>query len=497
MDYRRHIRLVFFAFFVQGLLYLRQILLLPILGRALGPEQFGLWGKIQVLGQIVAPFAGLGALEGLGRFVPGAEQHRQRLLLATAAAIIFGSGLAVTAGLAASAHFFAPLLAAETAATPFLLAAVGIMVLVGNLGQAAASFHLLRDRPRLYGVLALLQVVALLAAALALALWVKQSIWIPILAWTIAPALTAAVAFALLRFEVAGAVQPSFALTARAAKEMLGYGLPLLPIGTILSLHHGAGRYLLTLLRPELGNEAVGIYTAHYALAGVVAMAFSPFFLFYQPAVTRLWDSGERAAARHLTRQTAKYSLLVAFPLCAGAPVWADTGARLAAGPDFAAFWGVIFFAMLAYLLQMLASFVEVPLQMEKRTSRLLAHYLVSAAVALAASAALIPSLSGRLALVGAAAGVAIGFGCHIGLNMWACRRLAPGWLDMGMCCRAALAAAAGAAIARLIGTATLSRAALALAAAAAVYALLLVRLGVIKRHEAEVVWKAVFPAPR
>jgi len=500
MDYRRHIRLVLFAFFSQGIFFLRNILMLPILGRCLGPEQFGLWGKIQIIGQIVSSMASLGTLEGMGRYIPAAESRQKLVLLTAAVAVICVSGAIVTAALAIGAGLIAPFLltptTAEAHAAPRLLAAIGFMAILGNLGQASTNFYLLSDRPRIYGAMMFLQIVVLLAAALGLAPWIKQSIWLPILAWSIAPAVTAALALSLSASTGMLSIPP-FRPCASAAQQMISYGLPLLPSGIILAIHHGAGRYLITILRHDLGNDAVGVYTVHYALAGLIAMAFSPFFLFYQPAVARLWDSGERAAAGHLTRQTLKYAMITSLPLCAGAPAWADAGARLAAGQNFAAPWGVIFFAMLAYFLQMVGYFAEVPLQMEKRTSRIMAYYLISAAVAVVASIALISCLEGNSALIGAAAGAALGFGCNLLLHILTCRRLAPGWLDITVCFKAMLAAAAGASAARLIGMTTLSSAALALAFAAVAYLGLLFLLGVITRQEAKIFWEAMRLARR
>ncbi len=498
MDYRRHIRLVGFAVLVQGLFHLRNILLLPILTRCLGPASYGVWGKIHAFTNVLVPVMALGVLEGMRRFLPAAERNERRVLFAGAAATLTAGGAVVLGVLATSAPWLArvmDLTADGDYLSRSVFVGIGFMLIFKGLGQLCVDFYRHSDRPLAYGLATAGQVGLVVAVALAGWRFLGATQWTPIAAWGIGPLLVVAVCLAHILWDGSpsqGAPVEAGPSRAAATGRMVRFGVPLTVTPLLVWCMHSADRYMIGWLRSDLGNEAVGIYTANYALGGLVALVFSPLWAFYMPAVTRLWDSGEWDQARHLTAQTTKYGLVLMVPVILAAPVLGDAGIRLVTGDAaFRAQTVVLFFVMVGYALHMLGNLARVPLQLALSTGLVLRNSLLAAAINLALNGLLIPREDAWGGLTGAALATALGFGAYVALNRYSQKPDCHLPLGGG---RAVLILVCGAISAGVVRLQTSAGASLwiALVVGGAMYVLLLLGLRVVRVKEVRAVWGTV-----
>lgn len=414
----RQVPLVLFAAAVQGVFYLRNVLLLPVLTRVLGAELFGVWIKMQALANLLTPLLGAGVVLGFTRFVPSAPPADRGRYFWSAVL-----GMAVTGGLmAVAAPWLGPMVgsllhrADPGSLTVCMLLALGVMPLVAGLGQITASYYQLTDRPRTYGTAILVQVGLLLSGTVFLAWWWGRTLWVPLAVWIGGPGLAAV--WLLLRIGRETRCRVDW----RSARAMVGFGGPLVPMTMLAWAVDFADRYLLTWLVPEGADALVGVYSASYSLGGLVAMVFGPFFLFYTPAITRLWDTGSIPEVGRLTRLMVKCGLMLALPVTVVGAIYGDLITRWVAGASFRGDPIVVGLVMVGYCLYMVGSYAQMPLLMEKRTGTIVAIGMVTAVVNVALGYLLIPLADPWGRMRGAALATACSFGLFLALNRVAVR---------------------------------------------------------------------------
>ncbi|MFC1525532.1 polysaccharide biosynthesis C-terminal domain-containing protein [Candidatus Latescibacterota bacterium] len=427
INYARHIRLVVFSFVVQGVFYLRGMLLLPLLTRCLGPEAFGSWSKMQAALNLVTPLVGLGATLGALRYVPGADRERRGVLMGTALVAIAATTAIVMLGAAATFPVQKRLfLVGSPGDFTFAMATVlWVAVPSAALLQLSKGYFRARERPVMYGVLVCLEVGSMILCTLLAWRGIGASLWVPLLAFSAMP-------LAVSLYGLAHVLRDSgIAVSQRVLRELVKYGAPLLPVGTLVWTGQFADRYMMTFLIADRADEMIGIYAANYTFGGLIALAFSPFFLFYFPTAMRLWEGGWRDHASHLTCQTVKYGMICGIPILLTAPVIARRGVPLVAGKAFEAAPEVMFLVMLGYLFLQLADLVAVPIYGERRTRLLLGHHVVAVIANVCANWLLIPRIDKPWGgMTGAALATGLSFGLFLLLNVRAATRISPGKLE-------------------------------------------------------------------
>jgi O-antigen/teichoic acid export membrane protein len=105
--------------------------------------------------------------------------------------------------------------------------------------------------------------------------------------------------------------------SAEIARRALAYGAPLLP--TLLSFWvlDRSNRFFIGHL---LGQSAVGIFSASYALGSLVIHAQMPFQMTLFPKVASLWDTDRGTAKRYIELST-RFYLTLAIPFTAACAV--------------------------------------------------------------------------------------------------------------------------------------------------------------------------------
>ncbi len=301
----------------------------------------------------------------------------------------------------------------------------GSMALV----QLSMGYFHSTARTGFYSLGMVLQVIGLAVAALVAVGIPESGLWVPVGAMVVGPALACTVLVGKAASEVGVTVG------IHDLRRMLAYGLPLVPMAGFQWTVDFADRYLLGWLAPGGGDGLVGQYGASYAMGGLVAMVFAPFYLFYTPVATARWDAADFTEVARMTRIMSKCGWACAVALTAAGFVYGGTLTRLVAGAGFESDSLVVGTVMAAYCLYMMSGFAQLPLQMTRRTDLILWISLGAAVVNVGACCLLIPLPEPWGGARGAAAATLLSFAVHLSLSVVLgrrCRPLETRWADIG-----------------------------------------------------------------
>jgi len=287
------------------------LVLLPLYSKAVPVEEFGFYGLLDVLSQLLVQSLALGLPVATFRYFRMAQSPAaQRAVVITS-----------LAGIAAATAVFLPL----TFYVEFrLLVQAGILTLPAGLDQPRFAWilvlqlvdigftcllgvplNLLRLEGRA-GVFTGLS-VARFALVLALNLLTVGKWRMGVVGIFGSQAVASVLVFALLLPYVARRSRSS--VDARLLVQMVGYGLPLVPVSLSVLLLNLGNRYVVSLFG---GLDDVARYTFLQRIGGSLNMfLFQPFQLGYFPMLWRVW--GTRELERFQTRSMTYFTYLGAW----------------------------------------------------------------------------------------------------------------------------------------------------------------------------------------
>jgi O-antigen/teichoic acid export membrane protein len=252
------------------------VLLLPILARALGPEDFGRFDLVGTLGSALTVIFILGLDTASTRlFFDQASPVARKRLVSTWLVVAMAVGIAV----GATMFLLAPVIAGTLLQAPGSEGAVRWLALVVPAGIAnAVSLNVIRlsARPPLYASLS--AAVLLLNAGLAIAAVGPLQLGITgaIAAWAISLVLISSVGLAASRSMLTAGIDRS------AAISLLRFGLPLVPALLIVWSAEVVNR---TILLQVGGADAVGRLSVALRISSLIALAGTAFLLAWHPRV--------------------------------------------------------------------------------------------------------------------------------------------------------------------------------------------------------------------
>ena len=106
------------------------------------------------------------------------------------------------------------------------------------------------------------------------------------------------------------------ALDSQVLRNALRYALPLLPAGLSIWMLDRGDRLVIG---SYLGPKAVGIYSANYAIAGLLMLLQTPLQMTLLPKISALWKSNRDSALRYISTSN-KLFLTLAIPFVIGLP---------------------------------------------------------------------------------------------------------------------------------------------------------------------------------
>lgn len=295
----------------QALKSLRNLLMLPLLTKALAVAEYGQWGLVMAGVALAVPWISAQLPGALVRFLPGIEsredlrEHFYGLFFA----VLGGATLSTLA-----VWWVAPLWADHPSLAPYLgLAGPAYLLLPATalLNTTVAYFRARRQMVR-HALLTLGQhfgEIALVAYALTSGGSLRQALT-AVLLIRIAILL---VSMGLIAGQI-GLAWPRFC----HLRSNLSFSLPLVPGAVFYRLFDAADRYILRIF---FGDAAVGLYEAVYTAGSFFGSLLAPVNLVLLPLAAQLRRVGAHQELGAYITHAMRYSFMLLIPALAGAVV--------------------------------------------------------------------------------------------------------------------------------------------------------------------------------
>src|SRR5579885_669293 len=320
----------------QFLLKLRGLVAIPLIVKVLGTAQYGVWVQTLALVDISSSVVGANLHHPLVRFLSESRERGRS---------IYGTRLAATvAASAAGGLLFA--LAAEDLSRVMLgdaahaseVRVAGLLLLCYNVRLFNLNAYRALGRMKQRAAIELCSTFGQLLGVSVL-LWMGYSllgVFVFMGAWE--------AAFAVALSAHVGGIVGLGAFDSGVLKDALRYALPLLPAGLSVWMLDRGDRLVIGYFK---GPESVGIYSANYALAGLLMLFQTPLQVTLLPKVSALWGTDVRSAVRYISVSN-KLFLTFAVPFVAGVPLVARPLLSRLGNEEIGAAGGVLTFLVAA-----------------------------------------------------------------------------------------------------------------------------------------------------
>ena len=292
----------------QFLLKFRGLIAIPLIVKILGTAQYGVWVQTLALIDFSASLAGLNLYHPLVRFLAEKPARGKSiystLMTATAAVSLAGSVVVFVTADAISRFILGD------AAYGWHIRAAAILVLCYNVRLFNFNAYRATGRLKERSLVELLSTFGLLLS-ISLLLWngrgllqvfIFMAVWESVLALALTLHLSRIVGWGPLDTEL--------------LRTALRYALPLIPAGLSIWMLDRGDRLVIGFY---LGPKAVGIYSANYAIAGLLMIFQTPLQMTLFPKVSALWESNRASALRYISVSN-KLFLTFAIPFVIGFP---------------------------------------------------------------------------------------------------------------------------------------------------------------------------------
>ena len=352
-------------------IYLRNLLLIPVLTRYVGKEDYGIWVQVFACSELLLSFTGLGFAFSLTRFYHARKQSGDFPRdMSAILALVAGSSI-ILGGLG--------FLASDAIALAFLGrsdAAVYLQVLflflpVSTLEHIVLSYYQASRQVEHHSVFLICESF----------LYVLLAIWWVQIGWGLWGVLWAMLSLRLLTLLVATWLlgrQAGWQLPDFSGMSMyLKYGLPVVPVGLFHWINNASDRFVIAHF---IDVEATAVYAISYAIGSMVGFFFSPIFFVLGPKVTQLWETESYGALKEHFLYAQKYPLLVGIPFVAVAVSYSAQIIRVMVTADYAADPALIFLVAFGIISMNLSSLVALVVGLLKKTKGLPFIYLLCSA---------------------------------------------------------------------------------------------------------------------
>jgi O-antigen/teichoic acid export membrane protein len=292
----------------QFLLKFRGLIAIPLIVKILGTAQYGVWVQTLALIDFSSSLVGLNLYHPLVRFLAEKPARGKSiystLMTATAAVSLAGSVVVFVTADAISRFILGD------AAYGWHIRAAAILVLCYNVRLFNFNAYRATGRLKERSLVELLSTFGLLLS-ISLLLWngrgllqvfIFMAVWESVLALALTLHLSRIVGWGPLDKEL--------------LRTALRYALPLVPAGLSIWMLDRGDRLVIGFY---LGPKAVGIYSANYAIAGLLMILQTPLQMTLLPKISFLWKSNRESALRYISVSN-KLFLTFAIPFVIGLP---------------------------------------------------------------------------------------------------------------------------------------------------------------------------------
>jgi O-antigen/teichoic acid export membrane protein len=288
---------------ITPLVYLSNIILLPILTRHLVIADYGAFALIMITLNLLPVLATLGLQMSLIRFGAAAKDKRDiRELFYSMGLIVLVASLAVSGLLLLFVSQIAASLFQNNLTTALLLIAT---LLIACLIWFVLQYFLTFQQIKRYTYLSLFN--AYLDTAL-IAYFVLSGYGLE--GAVIALLIQQLVVFSIIMYLIVAEI--GFAIPKLThMREYLNYGLPLVPGSLSVWLVNSSDRYLIAFF---LGAAAVGYYSPGYTAGTTISVVAAPLAMLLPAVLSKHYDENNIAAVRTIMTYSLKYYIGIALP---------------------------------------------------------------------------------------------------------------------------------------------------------------------------------------
>jgi O-antigen/teichoic acid export membrane protein len=211
----------------------------------------------------------------------------------------------------------------------------------------------------------------------------------------IALASVVAVPFVLRSVAADGSVSPAH-VDRSMARDLLRYGLPLVPVGMSGWVLVLLDRFVIGWAR---GPAEVGVYSVAYGLGQrLMELVTLPLLLTIAPMVVRAFEQDGQELAERMQTQFTRYFAMVTLPLLAGLVSASRPFMTVFTGPEYREAYPVLPIVAAGAMCSALAQIASQGLGLHKKTTVILANTLVAAGFNVTANLLLVPTYGYRVA---------------------------------------------------------------------------------------------------
>ena len=382
MSTQKFIRDVGIIGVTQILTNLGAFFLLPIITKTLGTYDYGTWAQISTTVSLLSPIALLGLSIAFVRFLAAEKDiTRVREGFYSIFFFVFFTGFLVSVLVFALSDFLAVTVFSDIS-TSYYIKAGSFLILLSTLDQISLFYFRIARKIHIFGLLTLFQTFGKLFLILALLLMGYGLLGV-IGATLVVQGCIVIVSLLLIIHQIGLAI-PKF----ERLSEFLKYGTPLTPNSLIRWITDSSDRYVVGIF---LGLNAVGIYSAAYAIGNLVYLFIAPIQFILFPELSRLFDENKIDTVRSYLSYSLRYFLLIAIPSVVGLSVLARPILETFTTPEFAAGSSVIPFIALAGLFGGAFQIIINITHLFKKTQFNLFIHIIAAVANLALNIILIP----------------------------------------------------------------------------------------------------------
>jgi len=380
---------------------IKGLILLPILAKTLGVEDYGIWAQISVTIGLLMPIAILQLGIAMTRFL-AAEKDNEKISKGVFSILttVFFTALVI--------FFFLFIFAEPIAATVFggvgatsIVRLAAALTLWTALDQIIIEYFIAFRQMERYAVFSIFRTIGeiVLIGYLVLSGYGILGAVISLMAVSV---IFFVAGFLIIGREI-GLSKPSYALI----KQYLIFSLPLFPTTLCIWIVNLSDRYIIGFF---MNMDAVGIYSTAYGLGSLVALFFFPISTLLLPTITNLYEKNNIQELKMYLKYSLKSYLMLAIPCLFGISVISKSLLSTLTTSEFVSGYLIVPIIMLATILFNCSSIGMNVIIFHKKTKSVGLIYSISATINIVMNIVLIP----KIGILGAAIATLTAFSLHL-----------------------------------------------------------------------------------
>jgi O-antigen/teichoic acid export membrane protein len=378
-------------------LKLKGLIIIPILTKAFGAVNYGIWAQVAVITGLLGAVVIMGLDGAMMRFLPGKskEEIREGFYSSLLWMLVIAAFLCLV--LVFSSKLLAESFFGGVENSRFVILA-GIVLISSPLANNFTRYFRTFTQIKTYNAIIVYVSLANAAAGAAVALLGYTVFELVIISILID--LTVVLISLPLIIRQIGIALPRFTLL----KSYLTFGTPLIPASLSNWAINWCDRLFISYF---VGISALGIYSVVYDLSYMfVAFSFGAILLVLTPVVSKLWNEDKRDDVKRVFKYSIKYALMFAIPVVFGFSILGKLFLTKFTTAEFATGYYLIPLVASGYIFFLVAGMAELVFWLMQKT-KFVGIILTSVCVEnIILNLLLIP----RLGLAGAAIATAITF---------------------------------------------------------------------------------------